>query len=226
MEQIKIINIDFKEYTSNLMGRYFDLCITDPPYGVELNYDTYIDTFENWKKLMLKFVPEITRVCKMTMFTIGGITNLKFLYDNFPPDWLICWNKGSPGIHSWLGFHNYEIIAVYGKLRGLTMGDHYTLVNTEKKGNYGHPCPKPIKWYKMLLGDINKCHKIHSFFEPFMGSGSGLIAAYDLGIKEIVGTDIDKKYCKNAQGRIDNYVKQKLILFPYDERKTKQLKLL
>jgi len=83
------------------------------------------------------------------------------------------------------------------------MHDYFSLNNDEKMGNYGHPCPKPVKWYKMFLSRISKTVSIYSIFEPFLGSGTGAIAAYDFGIKEFVGCEIDKDYYDAAVKRFN-----------------------
>jgi len=104
---ITILNIDCIEYMATVSDKYFDLCLTDPPYGVGLKYNTYDDSLENWKTLMLKFIPEVKRTCKMAIFPSCSINKLDWIYKNFPPDWLICWHKGSPGHVSYVGFNDF-----------------------------------------------------------------------------------------------------------------------
>src|SRR3989339_361409 len=68
-----------------------------------------------------------------------------------------------------------------------------------KKGAGGHPAPFPIELPR-------RCIKLFSFvgdtvLDPFLGSGSTLIASYLHGRKGI-GVDIDEKYCKIAIERL------------------------
>jgi site-specific DNA-methyltransferase (adenine-specific) len=63
-----------------------------------------------------------------------------------------------------------------------------------------HPTVKPIKLLEYLLTLI-KPPGDPVVLDPFMGSGSTLIAAKNLGIRSI-GIEIDKSYCEIAQKRI------------------------
>ena len=73
--------------------------------------------------------------------------------------------------------------------------------NGESKKKVGHPAPFPLELPR-------RCIKLFSFvgdtvLDPFMGSGTTLIAAGMLGRKGI-GVDVDRGYCKLAQARIEN----------------------
>jgi site-specific DNA-methyltransferase (adenine-specific) len=72
--------------------------------------------------------------------------------------------------------------------------------NGESKKRVGHPAPFPLELPR-------RCIKMFSYvgdtvLDPFMGSGTTLIAAGQLGRKGI-GLDVDKGYCKLAQARIE-----------------------
>ncbi|HEY5729250.1 MAG TPA: site-specific DNA-methyltransferase [Anaerolineales bacterium] len=73
--------------------------------------------------------------------------------------------------------------------------------NGESKKKIGHPAPFPLELPK-------RCIKMFSYvgdsvFDPFVGSGTTLIAAGMLGRKGI-GMDVDKGYCKLAKSRFEN----------------------
>jgi len=75
----------------------------------------------------------------------------------------------------------------------------WTFPGQNKKGAGGHPAPFPIELPK-------RCIKLFSFvddvvLDPFMGSGSTLIAATSNNRKSI-GIDIDTEYCAIAKKRI------------------------
>lgn len=84
--------------------------------------------------------------------------------------------------------------------------------NGESKKRIGHPAPFPIELPK-------RCIKLFSYvddliLDPFMGSGTTLIASKMLGRKSI-GVEIDKGYCDLAIKRIKNspeLLQQKLQL--------------
>jgi site-specific DNA-methyltransferase (adenine-specific) len=71
--------------------------------------------------------------------------------------------------------------------------------NGEKKSRIGHPAPFPVE---LPL----RCMKLFSFvgdtiLDPFMGSGSTLLAARQCN-RNGIGVDIDPEYCTIAQDRI------------------------
>ncbi len=75
----------------------------------------------------------------------------------------------------------------------------WTFNGQSKKAAGGHPAPFPIELPK-------RCIKLFSFigdiiFDPFLGSGSTLIASY-LHNRRGIGVDIDKDYCDIAIKRL------------------------
>lgn len=204
-------NIDCMEGMKEYPDKYFDICLTDPPYGVDLEYNTYNDTLENWKELMTKFIPESTRVSKMLIMPSCSINKLHWIYLNYPPDWLICWYKGSPGHNSYIGFNDWEPLLVYGKIDGLCMHDYIAVNNTEKMGNYGHPCPKPVKWFKTIYQRILKPND--KALDCFLGSGSSRIACYDYGF-DFTGFELDKDYFEAQEKRFKNHIAQTNLFKP------------
>lgn len=72
--------------------------------------------------------------------------------------------------------------------------------NGESKKRIGHPAPFPLELPR-------RCIKMFSYvgdtvLDPFMGSGTTLIAAGMNG-RQAIGVDVDKGYCKLAQARIE-----------------------
>jgi DNA modification methylase len=173
-----------------------DLVLTDPPYGVNLDYDIYQDTEENWFKLMEKIIPEVKRVAKMVIMPSCQIKRLKWIYNHFPPDWLICWYKGSVGSAGFVGFNDWEPHLVYGKNTN-TMHDYFK-ATPEPFGN-NHPCPKPLLWAEWLISRATKEEQI--VLDPFMGSGTTCVAAKHLG-RNFIGIEISPEYCKIAKERL------------------------
>jgi len=72
-------------------------------------------------------------------------------------------------------------------------------ITGESKKRAGHPAPFPVELPK-------RCIKLFSFvgdtiLDPFVGSGSTLIACFETK-RNGIGVDIDKKYCELAKTRI------------------------
>jgi len=201
----KIYNESCFETMAKMPDNYVDLVVTDPPYGVDLEYDTYHDTKDNWEQMFLKLIPELKRISKMSILPSCRIKALPFIYQNHPPDWIICWYKGSPGHSAYIGFNDWEPLLVYGKKEGLQMHDYFQCTNIEKMGNYGHPCPKPIKWSKWLIAKASNENDL--IYDPFMGSGTTAIAAHELK-RNWIGSELSENYCNIAKKRLEPYLKQ------------------
>ncbi len=68
--------------------------------------------------------------------------------------------------------------------------------------NFGHPTEKPIK---LITWSIIESRTNGTILDPFMGSGTTLRAAKDLGRKAI-GIEIEEKYCEIAAKRLSQEV--------------------
>jgi site-specific DNA-methyltransferase (adenine-specific) len=63
-----------------------------------------------------------------------------------------------------------------------------------------HPCPKPLDVWKRILLRVSPVEG-ELVLDPFMGSGTTLRAAKDLGRKAI-GIEIEERYCEIAAKRL------------------------
>lgn len=208
METNKIYHIDAIEGMRKLDSNSIDLVLTDPPYGVDLEYDEYEDSSESWFELMNKAIPEMKRVGKMAIFPCARIARMEWYYKNYPPDWLIIWYKGSPGQRSYIGFNDYEPHMVYGKTRNdLAMHDFFQTRSSHANGTFNHPCPKPKEWANWLIKKSTK--KGDLILDPFVGSGTVTRVAKSLD-RKYIGFDISEDYVKMARKRL-NDVQRALI---------------
>ena len=181
---------DCIEGMSEIPDKSVDLIATDPPYGVGLEYgDTYEDNEENWYNLMDMFIPEARRVSNMVVFPACQFNRWKYYFDNFPPNWMICWYKGSPGTRSFIGFNDWEAIVVYGKNEGVQMHDYFYC--QPQAFDNGHPCPKPVGWYEWLISRMTKPGGI--VLDPFLGSGTNILACRRTG-RIGLGFEINPEY--------------------------------
>lgn len=183
-----------------------DLVVADPPYGVDLEYTEAVDdSFGNWKELIDETMPlmkENTRGA--VLLSTSKLEGEAYLFSRWFPDWRICWFKGACCTRSFVGFKDWETIFVYGKPRGDQFHDYFHASASDVREQViGHPCPKPDRWARWLIG---KCSLIgDSVLDPFMGSGTTLRAAKDLGRKAI-GIEIEERYCEIAAKRMEQEV--------------------
>lgn len=69
---------------------------------------------------------------------------------------------------------------------------------TEWNNPIDHPTQKPVKVMRWIIEMFPECK---SLIDPFMGSGTTLVAAKDLGLKAI-GIEISEEYCEIAKQRL------------------------
>ena len=205
MPKIKLIQGDCLEKMKDIPDKSVDLVLTDPPYGIGLKYNTYQDTEENWYNLMTNALPEIKRISKMAILPSCKIHRMKWIYDNFPPDWLICWYKGSIGHASFIGFNDWEPHLVYGRrLNNQYMHDYFQTKPSPKKGEFNHPCPKPLEWAEWLITRVARKDTI-TVCDPFMGSGTVGVVSKKLN-HNFIGIELDPEYFKVAEKRINENI--------------------
>ena len=176
-----------------------DLVLFDPPYGVGMKYaDSPDDSPEVIQSLLLEIIPKFMELSPIVLFTAGKFETEIMLYQKMPPKWRLCWHKGATPNLSAVGFNDWEMVMVYGSKVYAPCHDYFFAL-PEKMGAFGHACPKPLKFSEILIGRFTDPGEM--VIDPFMGSGTTLRAAKDLGRKAI-GIEIEEKYCEIAVKRL------------------------
>lgn len=176
-----------------------DLVLTDLPYGNETDYGEYKDTKENLSELVKIAIPLIFKLTKISAITCG-VGNIHL----YPcPSWIICWfNPAGVGSGPW-GFCCWQPILIYGEdpyLKNNLGRRPDGWIKNEISPKNGHPCPKPESLWRQVINRTS-IKKQDVILDPFMGSGTTLRAAKDLGRKAI-GIEIEEKYCAIAVERL------------------------
>lgn len=175
-----------------------DVVITDPPYGVGIKYESYNDVLSHTTAMVLEFVKIATPVARCVAFSVGKWDTEKELYRILPPRWRMCWYKGAQSTASPIGFTDWESVFVYGDKIHNHAHDYF-YAQPEEMGAFGHPCPKPLQFARILISRLARPAEI--ICDPFMGSGTTLRAAKDIGHRAI-GIEIEERYCEIAAKRL------------------------
>ena len=186
-----------------LAGAKPDLVLTDPPYGVGIEYGQFEDTPEAVLALLPKFLALVRR-WPVVLITSG----VRLLWDYPRPDWILAWvHPAGMGSGPW-GFTMLNPVLVYGKdpyLRDRKGGRPDTIVMAaERQGIEGHPVPKPAAVWRWFVerGSTQVGDKV---FDPFLGSGTTLIAAEQTG-RTCYGMEIDPRYVDVIRQRYADFV--------------------
>ena len=172
-----------------------DAVVTDPPYGLDFEYDEWQDTREAWHALMDDVVPLLRMLAPFVVLPTCGIDRLPWWYANHAPDWLLAWYKGSPGHLSKVGFNAWEALVVYGRPPRPIHDYFQSPCGFDPNG---HPCPKPVGWATWLVS--RACLPGGTVLDPFCGSGTVLRAAKSLN-RHAVGVELSERYCEIIASR-------------------------
>lgn len=183
-----------------------DLVVTDPPYGINYSSghgatwqkttiagdndvtlrDEVIDHFHDVAAFGSWKTPPIKNVRGALVWNKGPAFGMGDLRFPWKPSFDLIFIKGS----RWVGRRE----------EGVLSGP--VVVSWESRGRM-HPNQKPIWIFQHLIAK----HVSGTVVDPFMGSGTALLAARNLGRKAI-GIEIEQKYCDIAIDRLRQEVLQ------------------
>ena len=195
-----------------------DLVLTDPPYGIAggrgggnqarakgAYISTGWDDTQNYiREVCVPAIKDCLRLADRVIVTPG---NAQMMVYPTPDDIGCFWTPASPGHGSW-GFTTFTPILYYGKDPWLGTRSSGRQV-TERANVDGHPCPKPLNTWKWLMVKGSR-EEGEMVLDPFMGSGTTLRAAKDLGRKAI-GIEIEERYCEISAKRMSQMVMSGLV---------------
>lgn len=198
----ELIHANCIDVLRNMPDKSVDCIVTDPPYGVELDYgETYSDTRENLTLLIKDVLPEMRRVAKRVALTCG-VRNTH-LYPQ--PTWVLAWLYFGNNCSSW-GFGSWQPVLVYGedpdfRLRMKRSDTIRAFAHPSRKQEpLKHPCPKPLHFVRKLINRVAPS-PFDTILDPFMGSGTTGVAAIQLGHR-FIGIEINGDYLAIAQERL------------------------
>lgn len=194
---------DCRDILPRLDPHCVDLAIADPPYNVGLEYIGHNDNMSREKYIAWcgDWFSALRKICYRTII-FPGHGNLPVWWQVSKPSAVGCWHKPGNGRSSIIGFEDWEPWLYWTGDKGMLGGSSVVRAVTGSSNTVsGHPCPKPIELITKLL---KKC-KSGGVIDPFVGSGTTLIAAKRLGIRAI-GIEIEERYCEIAAKRLSQEV--------------------
>lgn len=190
-----------------------DVVLTDPPYGIEGSSGTinkarakgkYQSDFTDDRAYIDQVVVPIIQILVSTVPCVV-LTPGNKNFDLYPR----CDSFGTffqPAAIGLQTFGNLDAqpILYYGKnALGRNMGVPCSYRLTEPPPKSIHPCAKPFRAWRALLSNIAQPGMM--ILDPFMGIGTTLRAAKDLGMRAI-GIELDERYCETAARRLSQEV--------------------
>jgi hypothetical protein len=176
-----------------------DYVLTDPPYGVGLDYDMPEADDEH----LVQRVIDETMPLVLRWPIVAITTGHRWLWRYPEPTWLLVWvHPAATGRGPW-GFTSVNPALVYGAdpylANGLGSRADSVVLGVDREGVEGHPVPKPLAvWEWFLERGTTKPGQV--VFDPFAGSGTTLIAAEKLG-RQARAIEISPAYCDVAVRR-------------------------
>jgi DNA modification methylase len=194
---VTIYHGDCRDVLPSLTGPM--VTITDPPYNVGLTYSDGDDRadYPEWTAEWFSLAPQ-------PLVVTPGHANLSMWLAMAKPRWVCAWMKPNQNSASALnGWNVWEPILVYGKHRKPVGHDAWTIPIALQDDTGDHPCPKPLTLYRRLIEAFTTPTDI--VLDPFVGSGTTLVAAKDLG-RRAIGIEIAERYCEIAAQRCSQEV--------------------
>jgi DNA modification methylase len=183
---------DKKYYDILLKGKKANMVFTDPPYGLNYEYNSHKDVAgKEYLEFCDKWFPLIKEYSNFVFLTAGWKYNTHWLMKE--PDDIFYWisrNKMSGGKFS--HFRKIEPIFLWGKTKNKYNLDFFDY-NSDRinKLREHHTCPKPVKF---VIDAISAYDENSIILDVFLGSGTTMIAC-EKTRKICYGIEKDPKYC-------------------------------
>ncbi len=200
-----------------------DVVISDPPYGIHETHGSHLSTVTLRNGEPVRQVLGFDGISKdeCVALALSWVAHVP-RWVVFTCEWKFCsalsdvgvlvrmgiWRKpdGAPqftGDRPGTGWEAVAICHRAGKKRWNGGGSHAFWEFPKGQNNSGHPTGKPLGLFKSLVGSFSDESEV--VLDPFMGSGTTLVAAKDLG-RRAIGIEIEERYCEIAARRLSQDV--------------------
>lgn len=206
------------EFIKTIEDKSIDCLITDPPYGVDIQFGAYdnqlsrkiendgniddalllLDTMLHEAKGKLKDNAHIYIFCNWKIYPqFNAIISKHFQIKN-----LIIWDKLFMGMGDLKGNYSssYEMIVFAGGNREFLTRPK-NIIQCRFNDERFHNTQKPVDLIKQLIENSTNVNE--TVFDPFLGSGSTVIAANQLK-RNFIGCEIDEQNYKITLKRLED----------------------
>ena len=178
-----------------------DAVVTDPFYGVGIDYGSFPDTPEQVKAVAVPVIERCRQIASCVALTSGN--KHAWMYPK-PDDVGVWFNPAGTGFGKF-GFCLAHLILYYGKDPKPNKSASSVTGAFDRQGESGHPCPKPIAFMRWLVDKTSLAG--NTVLDPFMGSGTTGEACIQTG-RKFIGVELERKYFDIACERIDQAQRQ------------------
>ena len=200
-EKVTIYNADCRDVLDKIENQ--DLMIVDPPYGMNYQSNYRIQKhrkIENDEVLPVELIEAFHKKINNASYVFCRWDNLSQMPE---PKSVLVWVKNNWSMGDLKHEHGrqWEAICFYPNSKHEFKCRIPDVIYADRSLNNLHPTEKPLN----LIYKIINCNECESIIDPFMGSGTTLRAAKDLG-KKAIGIEIDERYCEIAAKRMQQEV--------------------
>ncbi len=182
--------------------------VSDPPYGTQLdtNYKRFTGKADNQVFKPVVGDGELFNPKHLLQYKKVCLFGYSYFAQQVPPGTLLVWDKRFKNGSAFLA--DGEVAWVknwYNRIAPKTGGRGLYIFSLTSQGfvrpeKAQHPTQKPVSLMEWCFGKLRLEHG-DVICDPYMGSGSTLVAAQNLGFQAI-GIDVEKEYCDIAIERL------------------------
>lgn len=219
---LRLFHGDCHETMSNINDN-FDLVLADPPFGIDFKYDEHDDAmtpdeygeflwprirraealvesgsvfmWQGWptRKYWDTWIPRDFRVFIVTK----GFVQMRKVPVQWSTDPVLFWHVGDVKVHS-PSIRDYF---------------HTSSAAWQADGKVNHPCPRQTSLCVYIINGLRSTNVL----DPFVGSGTSMIAAYRCGASA-TGIEKSEKYCEEAALRLEEETSQGIMRFTKEDK--------
>jgi DNA modification methylase len=177
-----------------------DVIVTDPPYGVSWDGDSRSRGGNLFAPIVgddEPFDPAHLLALSLPTVLFGGNYYASRLPES--PSWIV-WDKRRPGVSN----SQADVEMAWTNLGGPARIVRLPWMGADRateRGEHYHPTQKPVAVMRQIIAWTPE----GTVLDPYMGSGSTLVAAKESG-RRAIGVEIEERYCEIAATRCSQEV--------------------